>query len=257
MTKYRSYLIDSLVMIALFVLWWYTSNKADSFAFPPLSEVLASFEKLWLFSRVMPDVLPSLARFATGFILASLIGIAVGIALGLNGFLYKLFNPFLQFLRAIPSIALIPLFLYIFGIGSFMQILVIVSGAVWPVLLNTIDGVRGVDPVLRDTTKVFRIGWRKRLFSMLLPAISPNIMAGMRTGLAVAFIVMVASEMTAATDGLGYIVVQAQRSYDIADMWAGILLLGLLGYLLNAGFNVVERRILFWHANFRNTSQKN
>ena len=173
--------------------------------------------------------------------------------------MYKLFNPFLQFLRAIPSITLIPLFLYIFGLGSFMQILIIVSGAVWPVLLNTVDGVRGVDPVLRDTTKVFRIGWRKRLFSMLLPAISPNVMAGMRTGLAIAFIVMVASEMTAAPDGLGYIVVQAQRSYAIADMWAGILLLGLLGYLLNAGFSVIERRILFWHPNFRHTipSQKN
>jgi ABC-type nitrate/sulfonate/bicarbonate transport system permease component len=117
--------------------------------------------------------------------------------------------------------------------------------------LNTIDGVAGVEPTLRETAEVYGIGWRDRVLRIILPAAAPQIFAGMRTSLSLALILMVISEMVASTNGIGYFVLQSQRSFAIAEMWSGILLLGILGYVLNALFVVVERRVLRWHRGAR------
>jgi ABC-type nitrate/sulfonate/bicarbonate transport system permease component len=121
----------------------------------------------------------------------------------------------------------------------------------WPVLLNTIDGVTGIDPTLRETARVYGVGGRDRLRRIVLPAASPQIFAGMRTSLSLALILMVISEMVASTNGIGFFVLQSQRSFAIPEMWSGILLLGLLGYALNLIFVVVERRVLAWHRGAR------
>jgi ABC-type nitrate/sulfonate/bicarbonate transport system permease component len=118
---------------------------------------------------------------------------------------------------------------------------------VWPVLLNAIDGVRGIDPTLRETARVYRIPPLQTLLSVVLPAASPRIFAGMRTALSLALILMVISEMEASTNGIGFFILQSQRSFAIPDMWSGMLLLGLIGFAFNAGFVEVERRVLRWH----------
>ena len=122
---------------------------------------------------------------------------------------------------------------------------------VWPVLLNTIDGVTGIDPTLRETARVYGVSGRDRLLRIVLPAASPQIFAGMRTSLSLALILMVISEMVASTNGIGFFVLQSQRSFAIPEMWSGILLLGLLGYALNLIFVLVERRVLAWHRGAR------
>jgi ABC-type nitrate/sulfonate/bicarbonate transport system permease component len=121
----------------------------------------------------------------------------------------------------------------------------------WPVLLNTIDGVTGIDPTLRDTARVYGVKGPGLLRRIVLPAASPQIFAGMRTSLSLALILMVISEMVASTNGIGFFVLQSQRSFAIPEMWSGILLLGLLGYLLNVVFVLVERRVLAWHRGAR------
>jgi ABC-type nitrate/sulfonate/bicarbonate transport system permease component len=121
----------------------------------------------------------------------------------------------------------------------------------WPILLNTAEGVRAVYSVLSDTARTYRISGAARLRHLILPAASPQIAAGLRQGLSVAIILMVISELFAASDGLGFAIVQAQRSFAIPEMWAGMLMLGLLGFLLSLLFRIVENRWLAWYHGLR------
>jgi ABC-type nitrate/sulfonate/bicarbonate transport system permease component len=132
-----------------------------------------------------------------------------------------------------------------------MKVFIIALVCLFPVLLNAIDGVRSIDPTFAETSRVYGIGGIDRLRYLTLPAAMPQIFAGMRTSLSLALILMVISEMVASTNGIGYFVLQSQRQFAIPEMWAGILLLGLLGYLLNVVFLLVERRVLRWHRGAR------
>ena len=142
----------------------------------------------------------------------------------------------------------------VIGIGDDMKIFIIAFVCVWPVLLNTIDGINGIDPTLKDTARVYGISGRDRLMRITLPAASPQIFAGMRLSLSLALILMVISEMVASTNGIGFFVLQSQRSFAIPEMWSGILLLGILGYVLNLAFMIIERRVLAWHRGARASS---
>src|SRR5205814_6360405 len=132
----------------------------------------------------------------------------------------------------------------LFSFGTPMKLLVIISGAVWPVLLNTIEGVRAVDEVLSDTCRCYRITGATRLRVLVLRAASPQIITGMRQALSIAIILMVISEMFASSSGLGFAIVEFQRSFAIPEMWSGILLLGLLGFVLSLVFRLFEARAL-------------
>ena len=157
----------------------------------------------------------------------------------------------MEFLRAIPPPALLPFAILVIGVGNSMKVFIIAFVCIWPILLNTIAGVTGVDPTLLETTRVYGISRRDRLWRVMLPAASPQIFAGMRTSLSLALILMVISEMVASTNGIGYFVLQSQRTFAIPEMWSGILLLGILGYTLNGAFVLIERRVLRWHRGAR------
>jgi ABC-type nitrate/sulfonate/bicarbonate transport system permease component len=237
--------------LALLAVWAVWSSGSTSFYFPPLRDILQAFADLWLFERVGSDVVPSLVRLGAGFGLATVAGVAVGVALGLSHSGRSAADPIVEFLRAIPPPALLPFAILAVGVGDGMKVCVIGLACVWPILLNTIDGIAGVDRTLLDTAQVYGIRSRDRILRLLLPAASPQIFAGMRSSLSLALILMVISEMVASTNGIGYFVLQAQRSFDIPDMWAGILLLGILGYVLNLTLAQIERRVLRWHRGAR------
>jgi ABC-type nitrate/sulfonate/bicarbonate transport system permease component len=146
---------------------------------------------------------------------------------------------------------MIPVLLVVSGIGDVSKIAVISFGCLWPMLLNTIEGVRSIDPVLKDTCRVYRIHGLRRLFSLTLPAAAPQIVTGMRTGLSIAIILMVISEMFASRNGMGFMIIQFQRTFSIPEMWSGILLLGLIGVLLSLLMRVVELSVLGWYERSR------
>jgi ABC-type nitrate/sulfonate/bicarbonate transport system permease component len=234
----------SALLVAL--LWIWTAG-ASSYYYPPLGDVLTAFKDTWLFDRFGEDVVPSLLRLGAGYALAAVAGIAFGVLLGRRPALRRMVSPIIEFLRAIPAPALIPFAILVLGVEDDAKIFLIAIVCVFPVLLNTIDGVAGVEPTLLDTTTVYRIGALDRLRYVVLPAAAPQIFAGLRTSLSLSLILMVISEMVASANGIGYFILQAQRSFAITEMWSGILLLGLLGYLFNFVFTLVERRILAWH----------
>jgi ABC-type nitrate/sulfonate/bicarbonate transport system permease component len=228
--------------LALLAVWAAWSANSDTFYYPPLTDILETFNETWVFERVGSDVVPSLLRLTAGYALAVVAAVAIGIPLGLNATARRAASPIVEFLRAIPPPALLPLAIVVVGVGNSMKVLIIAFVCLWPILLNTIDGIRGIDPTLNDTARVYGL---PRLVT--LPAATPQIFAGMRTSLSLAVIMMVISEMVASTNGIGFFVLQSQRSFAIPEMWSGILLLGILGYALNLLFTAVERRVLAWH----------
>jgi ABC-type nitrate/sulfonate/bicarbonate transport system permease component len=243
--------LEIAVPILLLVLWGLWSSGSDTYYFPPLTDIFQKFADTWLFERVGSDVVPSLVRLALGYGIACVAAVAAGLALGLSRPLRRATDPIVQFLRSIPPPALLPFGILVLGVGTSMKVFIIAFVCLWPVLLNTIDGVAGVDPTLRETARVYGIAPRDQLFQVTLPAAAPQIFAGMRTSLSLALILMVISEMVASTNGIGYFVLQSQRSFAIPEMWSGILLLGILGYVLNVVFLLVERRVLRWHRGSR------
>jgi ABC-type nitrate/sulfonate/bicarbonate transport system permease component len=243
--------LEITVPIALLVLWGLLSAGSKTYYFPPLTDIFTAFKDNWLFSRVGSDVVPSLTRMFSGYAIAVAAGIALGVLLGLSLRARRAADPILEFLRAIPPPALLPFAILVLGVGSGMKIFIIAFVCVWPVLLNTVDGINGVDHTLRDTARVYQLRWWDRIWGVMLPAASPQIFAGMRTSLSLALILMVISEMVASTNGIGYFVLQSQRSFAIPEMWSGIFLLGILGYAFNALFILLERRALRWHRGAR------
>jgi ABC-type nitrate/sulfonate/bicarbonate transport system permease component len=234
--------LEIAVPLALLGLWAAWSAGSDTFYYPPLTDILETFNDTWVFERVGSDVVPSLLRLGAGYALAVVVAVLVGIPLGLNRTARRAAAPIVEFLRAIPPPALLPLAIVVIGVGNSMKVLIIAFVCLWPVLLNTIDGIRGIDPTLNETARVYGVPRRATL-----PAAAPQIFAGMRTSLSLAVIMMVISEMVASTNGIGFFVLQSQRTFAIPEMWSGILLLGILGYVLNLLFALVERRVLAWH----------
>jgi ABC-type nitrate/sulfonate/bicarbonate transport system permease component len=232
-------------------LWYVVTINSDSFFVTDPVTLAKTFVDTWVGERFWVDVAPSLARLAVGLVLAIGLGIGLGLLIGSFRWLRSLTEPVLEFLRAIPPPVLVPILMILVGINNQMKVLVIVSGCIWPVLLNTVEGVRSVDEVLLDTGRVYRIhGWL-RVTRLILPAAAPQMMAGIRQALSVGLILMVISEMFASSSGLGFTIVQFQRAFAVPEMWSGIVLLGLIGVALAFIFQFVERRVLRWYHGLR------
>jgi ABC-type nitrate/sulfonate/bicarbonate transport system permease component len=240
----------------LFAGWWFASAGSTSFFFPPLADIVGTFPETWLQGRLTTDVLPSLGLLLAGYVLALVLGISIGVAAGTSRSLRAFLEPPLEFMRAIPPPVLVPILILLAGPGDRMRVLVIATGCLWPVLLNTIEGVRGIDPVLRDAAAAYRLGPVRRLRTLVLRGASPQIMTGARQALSIGLILLVISEMFAASRGLGYATIQFQRSFAIPEMWSGIILLGLIGVVLALVFRAVEGVILGWYHGQRQSERK-
>ena len=175
--------LEIAVPLALLALWAVLSANSDTYYFPPLTDILETFMDTWVFERVGSDVVPSLTRLAFGYGIACVVAVVLGLALGLSLTLRRAADPIVQFLRAIPPPALLPFGILVLGVGNSMKVFIIAFVCVWPVLLNTIDGVAGVEPTLRETAESYGIGRRDRVLRVILPAAAPQIFAGMRTSL--------------------------------------------------------------------------
>ena len=235
----------------LVVTWWFASADSDDPFFPPLSRILKAFRDTWFGEALTSDVVPSLTRLVLGYTAAVVLGIGLGALIGSNRWLRSFAEPVLEFLRAIPPPVLVPIIILVAGIGDLMKVIVIVSGALWPILLNTVEGVRGADEVLEDTCRSYRIRGPLRFRKFVLRAASPQIMTGARQALAIGIILMVISEFFASSDGLGYLIVDFQRTFRIPAMWSGVLLLGIIGVILALLFRLVESRVLNWYHGVR------
>ena len=246
---------EIVVPIAIVAAWQLWAVHRDDPKFPPPWTILQKFQDLWLFSEFGKHVVPSLERIGLGFALAVVAGILLGIPLGLSrlGRLWAM--PHIEYWRAIPPPALLPISVVLLhSIGNVQKVAFIAFFCLFPVLLNTIDGVRGIDPTLVETARSYGLGTFERIRRIVVPAALPQIVTGMRNSLALAVIMMVLSEYFASTSGVGYVLLISKNTFDFGPMWAAILLIGVLGYLLNLLFILFERRALAWHRGWRATA---
>lgn len=233
-----------LVLVAL---WWVVSANARSPFFPPLETILRETWNQWVLFGAWTNLVSSLRNLLIGYLAGAVIGVVAGSVLWRWRMLRTAVNPLIYFLYVLPAPALLPAMIAIFGIGDMRQIALITLGAIWPTLLNALDGMRGIDVVKFDTARALRLGgWRTYVW-LVLPGAGPQIAAGLRASLTVSIILMVVSEMVAARSGIGYFILQAQAEFAIVKMWTGILVLAVLGTALNYLFVLIERRVQRWY----------
>lgn len=249
-----AWLLASFLVAALFVWGW--QLLADYGIVSPV--FLPGPDRTWGalvrgFTTGDLDVklLATIERMFWGWLIASLIGIAVGAAIGTSPRLRTYLAPMLEFLRPLPASATIPVAIALLGLSDGMVLAVIAFGALWPVLLATIHGFSAVEPRLYEVGRALGMSRGAVIGKIALPSASPDILAGMRLGLTVALILSVVCEMIAGRDGLGNWILLAARSFRAADLYAGVILLGILGYVTAVAIGLLEARLLVWRSRAR------
>lgn len=230
---------------ALLLLWEISASFwVDSRSWPPISAIVVAFLQNW--QEILAVMGSSLRVVAVGFLIGALSGLVVGVLVGLSGLARLLLSPSLEFLRPLPVPALVPPLILLLGIDEALKITLVAFATFFPVLINTAEGVRSVDPTLLNTARTFRRGRLATILAVVLPAASPFVTSGMRISLGLALIVTVVAEMIAGGSGVGFYLMTMQYSLRAAEMYASIFLLVLVGYALNRAFLLIEARLLHW-----------
>lgn len=214
---------------------------------PPPSSILERVISIITQGEVLQPFLQTTYLLFGSFIVASAVGTGLGLLIGRSAFAYNLFNPLLELIRPLPKPALLPPLMLFLGIGMVMKMVVVCLAIFFPVLINTVQGVRSVDPNLVNVGRTLRVGPMRTTARIIAPAALPYIFTGMRVGLGLGLIVVVIAEMLAGTGGLGYLIIDMQRSFKIVDMYAWLLILAVFGFSINYLFVRIERRILHWN----------
>ena len=239
-------LVPWIVPVALLGLWEYAGRHSESIYLPPLSDVLVTLRDDWMWERTRTDLLPSLERFALGYLLGAVLGILLGLAIGSSRRVAEYTTPTMEFLRALPAVAVLPIAVLLFGLGNGMRISIIAFGVLFPVLVNTIAGARSCRQERIDVARMYGLSRLQVVRRVVLPSAIPMISAGLRVGLPIALIMMVVSELVGGQNGIGFYLIQAQSVFNISGMFAALLILGVLGNVINNLYAWAETRQLHW-----------
>jgi ABC-type nitrate/sulfonate/bicarbonate transport system permease component len=239
-----------VAVLALFELLTRT-EVISSRHFPPPTEMFAALADEVVTGDFWTAVGNTMQGWAIGLAVAAAIAIPVGIVVGSSALLYRAVRAVIEFLRPIPSVALIPLAVLIWGSGLESKVFLAAFASTWPLLMQTLYGVQDVDPVATDTARSFGLSRRQRLVHVTLPSAVPYIATGVRISAAVALILAVTAELVIGAPGLGAEINVARQSDNPDVMYALIAVTGLLGWGVNVLFTRLERRVLHWHPSQR------
>lgn len=253
-TTARSWLWKSAAIL-LFLAFWelgprYLASDSTRVFLPPLHEVLIAGADLIATGALQSHVAASLTRSAAGFSIAVVLGISLGLVIAWYRPLHSFLNPLLELFRNTAALALLPVFTLLLGIGEESKITIVAFAAFFPVLLNTIAGVRTVDPLLVRAARSLGLRSPALFRKVILPSAVPTIFTGIRMAGTSAILVLIAAEMVGAKAGLGYLITNAQNSFLIPQMYAGILTVSLLGLLVNGLLVAAERHFSRWRTTF-------
>jgi NitT/TauT family transport system permease protein len=238
----------TIVVLLLAVEGLVRSGALNPAIVPPPSVVAGKLYGVLAAGAFLAPLGKTLYLLAVSYAIGCTAAIVVGLLMGRFALVDGLLEPLVEFLRPLPKPALLPPLMLFLGLGDTMKITAVSLGVFFPVLINTMQGVRGTDPVLLDVARTFGHTPSATLWKVVLPAALPLIMAGMRVSLALGLVLVIVAEMMAATGGIGFLVIDMQRSFRSADMYAWILMLAVLGYLLNLLFVRLERSLVHWSA---------
>jgi ABC-type nitrate/sulfonate/bicarbonate transport system permease component len=241
----------NLVGAAAILLAWEACAGLDiinPFLLPPPSRLLSTFGEMIGNGLLLTHAAASLERVLVGFLIAAVVGMAAGVALGWWNTASELLQPIIEALRPIPPIAWTPLAILWFGIGNAPSYFLVFVGAVFPVFVNTFAAVRGLDRTQVNAALCLGAGSRLLLTDVVIPASLPIIFPGLRIALGVGWMCVVAAELIAAQSGLGYLIQQSRLLLQTQNVLAGMIAIGIIGFAMNAGMLWLERRLIPWRA---------
>lgn len=233
--------------IVLIAVWWIGSANSTNPYVPSLEKISTTLWRDIVEGGILNGAMFSLTNLAVGLGAAIVVGVGVGLLLGESKWLFDTVSPLIHFIRSVPQAALVPLIIGAFGIGAGPKMWAIGFACVWPILLNTIDGVRGIEPTIRRFGKVYRITPWRYFRRVVLPGALPQIFAGIRVALPIGITVMVVSELYAANRGVGFYILNSSSTFQMAQTWAGAVLVGIVGYAIILIFSRIERIPLRWY----------
>lgn len=236
--------LNAVSILAGIAIWWLLSLSGLQLPTPP--EVVSKAVAMWQAGILQSDTLASLGRVVTGFLLGSAVAIPAGFLMGWYVVARGLFEPWIQFFRTIPPLALLPLVIVLLGIGEVPKIFVIFLAAFLGCVISTYQGVVSVDKTLINAARVLGAKDGTIFVKVVVPASTPFILVGMRVGLGSAWATLVAAELLAATAGLGYRMQQAQLYYDLATIFVDIIVIGILGLVMDRLLLLAEKKLTGW-----------
>src|SRR5438128_7359769 len=239
--------VRSVIVPAAIVLAWEALSRSgviNPMILPALSRVLLRWIDYFKSGELPRDAVSSLYRVMMGFLIGTALGLLIGLAMGASNAVYAYLNPLVQLLRPIPPIAYVPLAILWFGLGNPPAFFLISLGAFFPVLMNTITGVRSVDAIYIRAARNLGASRAALFFRVMVPAAMPHIMTGIRVGFGVAFIVVIVAEMIAVNSGLGYRILEAREYFWSDKIIAGMITIGLLGLGIDAALARLSKHLL-------------
>lgn len=242
--KSRMLMLNTVSIVAGIALWWVLS--LSGFNLPSPGAVVVRGAELIADGTLATDIVASLTRVLAGFALGTIVAIPVGFLMGWYGWARGLVEPWIQFFRTIPPLAIIPLAIVLLGIGEQPKILVIFLAAFFACVISTFQGVVNIDRTMINAARVLGTGDAGIFVRVVVPASVPFILVGMRVGLGAAWATLVAAELIAAQAGLGYRMQQAQLYYDLPTIFVGLITIGVLGLLMDRALLLTEKKLTGW-----------
>lgn len=238
----KSIALAILVPLIIILFWEYVSKSGivNSNALPPPSSIIKNFGVLIEKGNLQSGLKISFWRVISGFVIGVVLGVVIGFIIGIIPFVQKLLSSLISVLRPLPLMALIPVFIIVFGIGETTNIAVIVIGTFWPTLLNTITGIQNTDFKLIELAKVYHINRLRVIFEIILPSAMTSIITGVRLSAGVAWSSVVAAEMIGASSGIGYMIMYAREVARATDLFTCVVVIGIIGLLIEKGLIVVQ-----------------
>ncbi|WP_010286650.1 ABC transporter permease [Kurthia massiliensis] len=239
---------QTIVLILLMAVWEIAPRVGlvDRTFFPPFSEVATAWWNMIISGDLWKHFSASIVRSALGFFIAIVIAVPLGLLIGWYPIARELLNPVLELFRNTAALALLPVFILLLGIGEVSKVSIIIFACVWPILLNTINAVKEVDPLYIKSAKSMNLSDAQLFRKVILPASVPTIFTGIRMAGTGAILVLIAAEMIGAKAGLGYLITFTQYNFQIPEMYAGILTISILGIVINQLLLTAERRLSKW-----------
>jgi ABC-type nitrate/sulfonate/bicarbonate transport system permease component len=253
MTKARITNGSGFGLIVILLMIWESFARLewlDPNHLPPVSVIgLALFDLLESL-EIVHHLLISFKRVMGGYILGSSVGFLLGFGCGYFSRAYSMTELTIEYLRPMPSVALIPIGILFLGMGDALNVAIIGWACSWPVFVNTMDGVRSTDHILVNTARTFGLNKRRIILKVIVPASLPLVFTGLRISLGIAVAVVIITEMVASGSGLGFFIINTSISFRIPQMYAGIIIIGVFGYLMNRAFLLIDHSILKWQRGF-------
>jgi sulfonate transport system permease protein len=240
----------SALPLLLLLLWQAASslNLVAPEILPPPALVLQTFARLWASGELGGHLAISFSRVLQGFLLGGAIGIAVGLTMGVSRVAELMIGPLFRAFCQVPIMAWLPLMMLVFGVGEMLKVIIIAMAVLVPMAINTFEGIRRIPPHYLEVAKVLRLRRRTLLLKLLLPAIFPPMFSGVRQGLSHAWVSLIGVELLASTKGIGYMMSWGRVIFQLDIVFAGVIVVGLVGFAMDLVLRRIERRLGSWHS---------